>query len=820
MVMQRNYEGVLAIPVNDSAQPYMRAQALASHALALWHTGEEEPAAQALDQALSLAGDNPYVGLVEASVLWLRGKPEEAEAALRRVLGARPEYGAAWMLLGDMQQYGNDLPEAERSFGEAIALGYDRFVARMKRGIVRLHMGKLEDAEKDAAELRAKVPGSYAAESLTGLIALLGGDVETALPRFENALKQQPLRPDALYFVGLSHLIQGRREPAELHLSQSVALDPTYIPARELLGLVWILDRRFAEAEELLAPVLALKPDDPLLLHLQGVALLGQGKSEEAAPLLERLATLAGEDPRAQLLAGIASLFVGNEERALSYLNAAPDLAIGQESLLRYYLENEDLDKALAVATAYRERIPDSAGPRVLLGQVHFARGDEAAAREAYQQAIALSPEDPQANLALAYMDVEAGDLDSAEKKYRRILGKYETHLPSLLAMSELARARGQAGDQEAWLRKAVSAHPDVLGPRTSLVALMLTQNRPNEAMSLLDEVDQAQRDDPRYLAARGLSEMYAGTYDGAKAQFERLVALLPESAVAHYYLSRALVRLGSLEASRAELAAALELQPDYTDARLDYVKLLATLGRFDEAQTEIAPLLAEFPGDQGLKFLSAIIAAGDRRSEDAKALLGDLMEEVPAATVLLALAGQEIESGHVDRAVRLQREWLESQPQDVPVRLALADTYLKQADTQSALATYRDVLDLDPDNVIALNNLAWFLRETSTADALAFAERAASLAPDNASVADTLAAVQLVAGDFKGAERTLENALIKARDNRSLIYRKAVLLDSTGKQDEARGLLESLLSDEASFPQRQHAQALLDSMPEEEESR
>jgi tetratricopeptide (TPR) repeat protein len=76
----------------------------------------------------------------------------------------------------------------------------------------------------------------------------------------------------------------------------------------------------------------------------------------------------------------------------------------------------------------------------------------------------------------------------------------------------------------------------------------------------------------------------------------------------------------------------------------------------------------------------------------------------------------------------------------------------------------YRGVLDLLPDDVESLNNLAFLLAKEldRSSDALPLAERAvALLETPQASVLDTLGIVQFLNGDLEDARATLEEALL-----------------------------------------------------------
>ena len=70
------------------------------------------------------------------------------------------------------------------------------------------------------------------------------------------------------------------------------------------------------------------------------------------------------------------------------------------------------------------------------------------------------------------------------------------------------------------------------------------------------------------------------------------------------------------------------------------------------------------------------------------------------------------------------------------------------------AVVLYRRALASDPNNPVFMNNLAWALaqQKRDLGEALALAQKAAALAPDNPAVWDTLGQVQQARGDYAGA--------------------------------------------------------------------
>ena len=97
---------------------------------------------------------------------------------------------------------------------------------------------------------------------------------------------------------------------------------------------------------------------------------------------------------------------------------------------------------------------------------------------------------------------------------------------------------------------------------------------------------------------------------------------------------------------------------------------------------------------------------------------------------------------------------------------------YHKKGDIRRAAEAYRRILAIQPENTVALNNLAWILAtdshssEEQKREALAMAKRAVEK-ERNSTYLDTLAQAYFVNGYHQLAVETAKEALDLAKDNK-----------------------------------------------------
>ncbi|MDP5069357.1 MAG: tetratricopeptide repeat protein, partial [Congregibacter sp.] len=149
--------------------------------------------------------------------------------------------------------------------------------------------------------------------------------------------------------------------------------------------------------------------------------------------------------------------------------------------------------------------------------------------------------------------------------------------------------------------------------------------------------------------------------------------------------------------------------------------------------------------------------------------------------------------NGERDDVLKAMGDWVSAHPQDVRMRSVLAARLIEVGDESAAAGHYQVLIDGGLEDPVALNNMAWLLREEQTDLALEYIQRADKLAPDSASIKDTYAMVELERGSFDRALSLNQRAIDAAPDSEELTLNRARILARAGRSTEARQLLEKI---------------------------
>jgi uncharacterized protein (TIGR03790 family) len=134
--------------------------------------------------------------------------------------------------------------------------------------------------------------------------------------------------------------------------------------------------------------------------------------------------------------------------------------------------------------------------------------------------------------------------------------------------------------------------------------------------------------------------------------------------------------------------------------------------------------------------------------------------------------------------------------PRYVAAQLQLAQLYEFTNQFDRAADRYRKVLEVQPQNLLALNNLAYHLAERrgTPAEGLPLSRRAVALAPQNPVILDTLAWIEYLTGDSATAVKRMPQILRSLPGNAEVRMHAAVIYAANGAKAVAEDQLQEAL--------------------------
>lgn len=811
---QGKYAEVGELQHQDLTAP-AAAQVLSTRALAALAQGDTPEANRLLTRALQLQADSIDAKKVEARILATKGDIIGALIVVEEVLTQAPDDIESWSLKGDLLMREQALDEARSAYDKAIALSPKAFSDHLKRALINLQLQDYDAAQTDASVLLQASPQHPAGNYVQGLIYFHDKkypDAITALSVAEPASKKFPL---VLFYLGSAHLIEGNREQAANFATQFFNLAPDNIAGRKLLATIHLQQREPNDIPGLLQPVLDNNPDDVGALNTLANALLMEGKTEQGLELLTRIAQLQPDSSAAQLRLGAGLMFSGQSDEATEHLEAAldinPEYQQADTLLVLQHLQKKDFEGAIEAAKAYQSRNLTSVTPLNLLGRIYLAAGQTDEARAAFEKALQLKPGDPAANLSLAQLALTAQDSAAAHAYFQTVLANDPNNLATLMQLAQLEAKENNEAAMVANLEQAMAGHPTALPPRVALARYYIGSGKPQLVPPLFTTLDEMQQQSSQVRELLALAQLSDQQHADARVTLEKLIASNPDTAAYHYLLAVAAGNSGDSATAKQELLEAQRLDENHLPTLLALARL--ALAEQDSAKFNqyLATLTALAPDSPDVLHLRAAAAQREGNSTEAAELAEQVFKAVPTTQTLLELAAYQKVAGNNAGAHTLLQQWVVDHPADTAARLAVASELQTENQVAAAVTEYQTVIEQDPDNVIALNNLAWNLRLEDPIRSLEYIRRAASLAPERAEVLDTLAVIEYLNGDYERAQRNINRALAHMPDNGSMLYHSAMIQAKLGHDNKAVAILKRLIKESVEeFPERAEAEQLL----------
>jgi tetratricopeptide (TPR) repeat protein len=316
-----------------------------------------------------------------------------------------------------------------------------------------------------------------------------------------------------------------------------VAVEDPSSPPELLQAEAAIEKKDYASAEPLLQKVVAANPANYTAWFDLGFVCNALGKTEES-------------------IAAYRKSVAANPEVFESNLNLGLMLAKTSQP---------DAEQFLRAATKLKPTAHVEEGrARAWLSLAHVLEANKPEeALEAYRQAVALQPKDPEPHLSAGLLLEKGNRFADAEQEYKQALALDPGSGDALTGMANIYMRGRRFTEAEEILRKLVALHPNDASAHMQLGRMLAADGKSDDAITELQAALKLAPDDTG--AERDLADLYsnAGKYDLAETQYRSLLAAKPNDAELHHGLGKAFLRQRKFPEAQQELLTALKLKPD-----------------------------------------------------------------------------------------------------------------------------------------------------------------------------------------------------------------------------------------------------------------
>jgi tetratricopeptide (TPR) repeat protein len=349
-------------------------------------------------------------------------------------------------------------------------------------------------------------------------------------------------------------------------------------------------------------------------------------------------------------------------------------------------------------------------------GREYLAEGSWKKASVEFRNALQIDPKNAEAQLLNGRVSEQLGDLREAVRGYQAAID----------------------------LDPAGAAGPAALG------RLYVFGGAPERALELVEPALVKHPGDAELLTVRGAARAQQKNLDGALADAEAAVQKNPGSENAVALIASLYRQTQQAPRARAILEKAVAANPKSVDLRLILASMTVETGDNAAAEAQLVKVIELRPDDLAHRTRLALFYARVKRADDAQRVLEAAVKDLPQQDeAKLQLVDFVSNQRSREQGEKVLRDFIAGDPKNLDLKLGLGALLQREKADAEALAVYRELIASageDPKTLVARNRMA---------------------------------AMQVAAGDFKGASTAIDETLkINPRDNDALTLRAGLALE------------------------------------------
>jgi tetratricopeptide (TPR) repeat protein len=419
---------------------------------------------------------------------------------------------------------------------------------------------------------------------------------------------------------------------------------------------------------------------------LVGRYLEGAGKTDEAIAALKHAIELAPHN--AEPRAELAALYA-REDKAADAIDAA-------QAAIAVDPNNREANRILGsvLAALVEEHQPARAGddlssyPGRAIAALRIARGDGSG--------------DPSIDVALARLYLRTNKPADAVPLLRRIYTENPGYTEGALLLARAQAAAGNREDALATLDTVLQNDPSQARARVQQADLLEEERRWADAAAAWEAAQQLVPGNQEIAARRAIALLNSGDTAKAESVARAMHEAHPEDVRAMYVLGVALEARNDFEAALPILQDAVKRAPDNTAIQYQYAGALDRTGRHADAEKIFRDIIAKDPLDaNALNYLGYMLAdRGDRLDEAVSLIQRALKVDPDNPSYLDSLGWAYVKEGKLDLADVPLSTAAEKEPKNSVIQDHLGDLRLKQQRKSEAIEAWQRALDGDGSSI------------------------------------------------------------------------------------------------------------------------
>jgi cellulose synthase operon protein C len=710
-----------------------------------------------------------------------KGKYREAAIQYSNALQVDPRFPAAHYQLGETYLKLGDIGRAFQELSRTIDLAPDDYRARIDVANLlvaarnpdgstndeylkqaRVHLDLLLLKQPENPEVLQAWADYYGAQN----------NLAAAMVEMQKAVAADPNRSESYLDLALLQLRANFPDQAELNLKKAAELDPKAMNAQLALGGFYQSRNRMPEAEQQFEHAIQVAPKDPAPREALVRLYMTEGKKADAENLLKQAKKDLGDTSEGYRMLGDFYFADGEVDKALAeyaslYHDHPRDLQV-KKNYVQLLILKGGLDEASKLNNEILKSNPHDAEALIYRGQIQVRQNDAAGAVDSLQQALKNDPNNAIAHyhLGLAF-DLQRND----------------------------ARAESE------W-REAIRLRPDLIDAQRALAALEMRSGDFDALTQTGQQIVTAAPYTGDGYILRAVGEMNRQKYSDAQQDLTKVMGLVPASPVPYVQMGNLYLLQKQYGEAIKFYQQALDKDSASTEALQGIMNTYLAEKQVDQAIAAARAQIAKSPGVGGFYDLLGTALFQKKELSNAESAFNKAIElDKNNSDALLKLGQVQAAEGSASQALVTYQQSIKDHPREIGFYILAGELYESQKNWDQAKTMYQKALEIQPDNALASNNLAYvLLQQGGNVDvALAMAQTARRGMPESSNAADTLGWAYFQKGVYQSAIQMFQesvrlNEKRGAADDPVVHYHLALAYEKLNQTAQARQQLERVL--------------------------
>ena len=739
-----------------------------------------------------------------------RGKFKEASIMYRNALQKDQRYGPAHYRLGLTYIRMGQLAPAVQSLRRAVELlpteQPDHWDAAIKLSEIYLAASPdkqyLEEVEGYAKQLLKRDPNSYDGHRLSGDLGYVRSAAALRVAQREEA---KAFLAESIVEYRKADAIKPEQPGIQMQLARALAAQGDSAGAQQIyLHLIEkhkTLDYAYTELYRL--DMLTGKPEEGEKVLKMGF----QGDPKQFG-FLTMLAAHYYNQKRGDDMLGVLRQIKSHAKDFPGAYLAVGDFYLrlnGNDDAIREYREGiaKDPDKK----ATYQKRIIEAL----------MRQGKREEAAEVNAEILKADPGDNDAHGLSATLLLDKGDINRALTELQAVVARAPNNAVAHYNLGRAHEARGEPEQARQEYQKAVDIRPDYLMARLAVAQLQLRKREWDVALRTAEQVLSVDKTNANARLIQSAALMGEGRFAESRAMLNEMQKGAPNSPDIYYQLGLIDLAEKKYKESEADFRRAYDLNPTNSRGLMGIVETYFAQHRPDDAINMLQAEAAKAPKrvDFRLAVASSAVLAGkfDMAVAEYQTALGMLGTDAAArADIYLRLGETYRRKGDLASAVPVLEQARKVMPDNPVVLSTLALALDGSGHKTEARKIYESTLKADPNNGVALNNLAFLIADGGgdLDQALTLAQRAKQMLPNTAEVSDTLGLIYLRKNLSDNAIDIFRDLVTKQPSQSTFHYHLGMAFSQKGDRPKALEQLQQALKENPPLDEKAKIQQLL----------